>query len=131
MVSLLSARYLAPVSAFPPPVDLIEQKQHASFDSCSSWLLNSGISARQGGHQLAQKFRMTTLPLKSLSRTVSPPLPTKAKSWTAIRGSTCTAWAKAALLRPAAAKSTSKDKTTNFSLRISITSFCQIYPRGA
>ena len=33
----------------------------------------NGISQRQGGHHEAQKFRTTTLPLRSESRRVSPP----------------------------------------------------------
>src|SRR5260370_41985835 len=37
------------------------------------WMaINPGISARQGGHQVAQKSKMTTLPLKSESLTGFP-----------------------------------------------------------
>ena len=34
--------------------------------------MNSGISWRQGGHQVAQKFRMTTLPFQSSVETILP-----------------------------------------------------------
>src|SRR5690348_13547525 len=45
---------------------------------------NSGISARHGGHQVAQKSKMTTLPLKSESFTGFPSTSLKCQSGAAI-----------------------------------------------
>src|SRR6516225_4263800 len=45
---------------------------------------NPGISARQGGHQVAQKSKMTTLPLKSESFTGFPSTSLKCHSGAAI-----------------------------------------------
>src|SRR6516162_7678893 len=45
---------------------------------------NLGISARQGGHQVAQKSKMTTLPLKSESLTGFPSTSLNCQSGAAI-----------------------------------------------
>src|SRR4029077_4857774 len=53
---------------------------------------NPGISARQGGHQVAQKSKITTLPLKSESFTGFPSTSFNCQSGAAILESVARMW---------------------------------------
>ena len=65
-----------PGGSSEPPCGWLEDKSRRLFATLPPVLFlpftSSGISALHGGHQVAQKFKSTTLPLKSVKRTVRP-----------------------------------------------------------
>src|SRR5260221_180627 len=73
------------------------------FSAYFFWIAtNPGISLRQGGHQVAQKSKMTTLPLKSESFTGFPSTSLNCQSGAAFFESA--AWVKSACPGPPSAK---------------------------